>query len=126
MAKRPLKGDVMIKKPLPRGSGIGQAAQWEPVSKGRGRGAPAASAGARVNGHFLSLAAFTSPANSGTRRSPGDSVSNEMPTLATKSVREANLPHPLPVGISGKMDRAESVLDAAVHCALPRKDGSSP
>ena len=113
----------MSEKPLPRGSGIGRAAKREPGSESARRGAPMA--GARVRGSlcFLSPDCDGDPSRAGLGLSRGGLVSNATPTLATKPIRWANLPHPLWVGISVKMFGAEPVLVAAARCALPGKEG---
>ncbi len=88
----------MIKKPLPRSSGIGRAAKRE-----------------RGSAHQPGFQP----------RLPG-STSNEMPTLSTKPIPWANPLHLLCPGISVKMWRAELVLTAAVRCALLQEEGQAP
>lgn len=109
----------MIKKPLPRSSGIGRAAKRERGSAHSRRRVPVARS-------------FSSPAWNWGAHQPGfqprlpGSTSNEMPTLSTKPIPWANPLHLLCPGISVKMWRAELVLTAAVRCALLQEEGQAP
>lgn len=115
----------MTEKPLPQGSGIGRAAKREPGCRCCQRRAPAFIAAGALNRLFSSSGGISKPGQPGRRRSQVLTTSNGMPTLTTKPIPWANLPHPLGLGISVKMCGAEHVL-AAVRCALARKEGWAP
>lgn len=113
----------MIEKPLPRGSGIDRAAKRERGSKARGRGGLAPAGAVRLNRRLPSPGSGIGPRQPGAVPARGTFISNGTPTLATKPIPWANLPHPLWLGISVKMSGAEPVLSAAVRCAPLQKDG---
>jgi len=116
----------MMKKPLPRSSGIGRAAKRERGSARRRRRGPATEAAAYPTRSFSSPTGGSATHRPASRPRPASYTSNEAPTLATKPIPWANPLHPFRPGISATMWSAESVLTAATRCALMQEEGQAP